>query len=128
MHATNTSTRRSSSVMHHHLSASCVVPDIAPRQAISLSPINSSNLSRTMRRAGMSCALLLRLCDCSRDLDYLHAQLNEADVELAPNSLCQFPAQCVHLFLVKPRCVPLNSDSHRSRNDHYQVVPKPQPR
>src|SRR5690606_26713992 len=27
MHATNTSTRRSSSVMHHHLSASCVVPD-----------------------------------------------------------------------------------------------------
>src|SRR5690606_39639895 len=34
MHATNTSTRRSSSVMHHHLSASCVVPDKTPPSAL----------------------------------------------------------------------------------------------
>src|SRR5690606_1519879 len=78
-------------------------------------------------RGGMSCALL-RLCDCSRDSDYLDAQLKEANVEFARNLLFQFPAQFVHLFLVKPRCVPLNGDSHRSRNDQCQVVPQPQPR
>src|SRR5690606_36339948 len=63
-----------------------------------------------------------------RDSDYLDAQLKETDIELARNYLFQFPAQVSHLFLVKPRCVPLDGDSHRSRHDQCQVVSKPQRR